>query len=132
MFIDQGDVMVRMEETGIAYGVDKTASSNAIYNAIVEVRDNPKYKENVIRLSKLLRDRRSTPMDDALWLIEYVGRTKGANHLKLASRHLNIFQYYSVDSGVCIFLGVLVFFYIFYKLFVRLMSCCDSAKQKTD
>ena len=27
-------------------------------------------------------------MDDAVWLVEYVARTKGAEHLKVNSRHL--------------------------------------------
>ena len=37
VFIDQGDVLTRMEEKGIALGVDKTASSDAIHDAIVQV-----------------------------------------------------------------------------------------------
>ena len=37
VFIDQGDVLTRMEEKGIAIGVDKTASGDAIYDAIVRV-----------------------------------------------------------------------------------------------
>ena len=37
VFIDQGDVLTRMEEKGIGLGVDKTASADAIYNAIVQV-----------------------------------------------------------------------------------------------
>jgi hypothetical protein len=32
--------------------------------------------------------RRATPMEDAVWLLEYVGKTKGADHLKLASRYV--------------------------------------------
>ena len=36
VFIDQGDVLTRMEEKGIGLGVDKTASSDAIYDTIVK------------------------------------------------------------------------------------------------
>ena len=35
-----------------------------------------------------MKDRRTRPMDDAVWLVEYVARTKGAEHLKVNSRHL--------------------------------------------
>ena len=37
VFIDQGDVLTRMEEKGIALGVDKAASADAIHDAIVQV-----------------------------------------------------------------------------------------------
>ena len=42
VFIDQGDVGVRMTEKGIGKIIDKFADSDEIYNAIVEVRDDPK------------------------------------------------------------------------------------------
>ncbi len=54
---------------------------------------------NVRRLSSLMRDRRHHPMEDALWLLEYVGRTRGAEHLKLASRRLSLVQYFSLDCA---------------------------------
>lgn len=41
VFIDQGDVFVRMAERGLAVKLEKDASSQQIYEAIVEVRDNP-------------------------------------------------------------------------------------------
>ena len=37
VFIDQGDVLTRMEEKGIGLGVDKTASSDDIHDTIVKV-----------------------------------------------------------------------------------------------
>lgn len=40
VFIDQGDVLVRMEERGIGFGIKKSADSDTIYNAIVKVRDD--------------------------------------------------------------------------------------------
>ena len=43
VFIDQGDVLVRMEEKGIAFGIEKNADSDTIYNGIVRVRDDDKY-----------------------------------------------------------------------------------------
>ena len=42
VFIDQGDVAVRMEQKGIVERLDKSATEDDIYNAIVKVRDNPK------------------------------------------------------------------------------------------
>merc|ERR1711887_286419 len=67
VFIDQGDVLTRMEEKGIGLGVDKTASADAIYDTIIQVLHDPMYLQNVVKLSLLLKDRRGSPMDDAVW-----------------------------------------------------------------
>ena len=44
------------------------------------------------------------PMDRAIWWLEYLSVTKGANHLKLSSRHLNVIQYFSLDFILMIFI----------------------------
>lgn len=36
-------------------------------------------------------------MDNAMWLLEYVADTNGAEHLKAESRHLNYAQYLCLD-----------------------------------
>ena len=58
VFIDQGDVLRRMEEVGIGLGVSKTATGDQLYNAIVEVRDNTIYKQNIDKLSVVFKDKR--------------------------------------------------------------------------
>ena len=73
------------------------ASADEIHAAIVEVRDDPSYAANARRLSSLYRAHPRHPMDDAVWLVEYVGDTGGARHLLHASRRLNFVQYYSLD-----------------------------------
>jgi len=98
VFIDQKDVVKRMEETGVGLKVSKEAPADEILSAIEQVRDSPSYRRNIAALSSLLKDRRTRPMDDALWLVEYVARTKGAEHLKIPSRHLSLLAYYSVDT----------------------------------
>ena len=57
VFIDQGDILTRMEEAGIAVGVSKEASSEEIHQAIREVRDNPSYRQNIQALSTIFRDK---------------------------------------------------------------------------
>ena len=48
-------------------------------------------------MADLLALERHDPMDNAIWLLEYVAETRGAEHLKPASRHLNTMQYLSLD-----------------------------------
>ena len=42
------------------------------------------------------------PKKVAVDFLEFVGRTGGAAHLKVASGHLNLAQYYSLDTAACL------------------------------
>ena len=86
-----------MEEKGIAIGIGKWASEDEIYDAIVKVRDDKTFQENINALSELFRMQRNHPMDDTIWLLEYMSKTNGGKHLLLSSRHLNLIQYHSLD-----------------------------------
>ena len=55
------------------------------------------YYDNINKMADLLALERHDPMDNAVWLLEYVAETKGAEHLKPASRHLYAVQYLSLD-----------------------------------
>merc|ERR1719319_945043 len=96
IFIDQGDVLTRMEQKGIGIGIDKFATANEIVAAVNGVIDNKKYTDNINNMSTLMKLEKN-PMDEAIGLLEYLSITKGAEHLKLSSRHLNFIQYYSLD-----------------------------------
>ena len=63
-------------------------------------RDNPEYKANASRLADLFLASRHHPLDDAAWLMEFVATTRGANHLKLASRNLGLFELCSLDVAL--------------------------------
>ena len=58
VIIDQGDVLTRIQEAEIGVGVSKDVSGEDLYGAILEVRDNPRYKQNIDRLSAVFRDKR--------------------------------------------------------------------------
>ena len=47
------------------------------------------------------------PMDETLWLLEFLSKTSGAEHLKLESRNLNFIQYHCID--VMLFLIFVVY-----------------------
>ncbi|KAF7643065.1 hypothetical protein LDENG_00245840, partial [Lucifuga dentata] len=58
------------------------------------------YRQNMQRLSKLHRDRPMSPMDTAIFWIEYVIRHKGAAHLQSAGFSLPWYSYHSLDVAV--------------------------------
>ena len=63
----------------------------------ISARDNPKYRANVNRLANLFAAGRPPPLDDAAWLMEFVAATRGAQHLKIASRNLSLVQLFCLD-----------------------------------
>lgn len=131
IFIDQGDVFTRMEEKGIAKGLSKMADQHEIYEAIVEVRDGSRFKENIDRLSELMQLRRHHPMEDAIWLLEFVSKTKGAEHLKLSSRHLNLIQYFCLDIILLWLILVVALWKCFVHLWRRFVSGQSKRKNKS-
>jgi 2-hydroxyacylsphingosine 1-beta-galactosyltransferase len=68
-----------------------------LYDAIVEARDSLKIYEGINSLADLVALERHEPMDNAVYLMEYVAKTQGSEHFKLGSRHLNGYQYYGAD-----------------------------------
>jgi len=127
VFVDQGDVLTRMEQKEIGVGIDKWATTSEIVDAVNEVINNKKYHENIKKLSELMKiGMKQKPMENAIWWLEYLSLTNGAEHLKLSSRHLNFIQYYSLDF--CILLLILGIF--MYKIFSCLWQ--RKIKQKQD
>lgn len=64
---------------------------------ILELIENEEYSKNAQKISQLFRDNPVDPMENAMYWIEYVIRTKGAKHLKSAAIKLNWFQYLCFD-----------------------------------
>ncbi|XP_044082150.1 UDP-glucuronosyltransferase 2B31-like isoform X4 [Neovison vison] len=98
LFADQHDNLAHMKAKGAAVSLDfHTLSSTDLLNALRMVINNPSYKENAMRLSKIHHDQPIKPLDRAVFWIEFVMRHKGAKHLRPASHDLTWFQYHSLD-----------------------------------
>ena len=55
------------------------------------------------------------PMNKTIFLLEYLVKTNGAEHLKIGSRKLNIFLFYSMDV-LLVYISILIFsFYYLLK-----------------
>ncbi|XP_054584583.1 UDP-glucuronosyltransferase 2B31-like isoform X3 [Eptesicus fuscus] len=98
MFADQPDNIAHMKTKGAAIRVDfNTMSTADLLNALKTVINDPSYKENAMRLSRIHHDQPMKPLDRAVFWIEFVMRHKGAKHLRPASYDLTWFQYHSLD-----------------------------------
>uniref|UniRef100_A0A2K5CWY5 UDP-glucuronosyltransferase n=1 Tax=Aotus nancymaae TaxID=37293 RepID=A0A2K5CWY5_AOTNA len=98
LFADQPDNIAHMKARGAAVTVDfNTMSSTDLLNALKTVINDPLYKENIMKLSKIQHDQPVKPLDRAVFWIEFVMRHKGAKHLRVAAHDLTWFQYHSLD-----------------------------------
>ncbi|CAL4077199.1 unnamed protein product, partial [Meganyctiphanes norvegica] len=122
IFIDQGDNMQRMVERNIAASIKKMATADEIYDTIMQVLSNEKYKKSVETYSKVLRHHSTPPLDRAVWLLEHIMVTKGAAHLKIPANDLNTLQYFSVDVILFIFMVTLCLAYVLYRMLRRISS----------
>lgn len=89
-----------------------------------------RYKENAIRVSKIIRGHERSPTDTIVDWIEYVVKTDGAHHLKVEGENLWFYEYYNLD----VLLAIVIFMYIFIRIFKLCMNtiCSSSSKNKVD
>ncbi|XP_070538134.1 UDP-glucuronosyltransferase 2A3-like [Ptychodera flava] len=134
LWSDQFDNMARMTEKGMAVTLTMaTLTSNELYEAVKNVIEDPSYKENAARLSRIQRDIPMSTGEAAVFWIEHVIK-HGGQHLRAEALNLNIIQYFSLD--VIAFLLVILILFIF--LFVKAMSlfcrflCKKTGKEKVN
>ncbi|XDB51445.1 hypothetical protein ABFV05_005061 [Capra hircus] len=98
MFGDQHDNLARMKAKGAAVEADlRRMTSEDLLNALKAVINNPFYKENAMKLSRIHHDQPVKPLDRAVFWVEFVMRHKGAKHLRPAFHDLTWFQHHSLD-----------------------------------
>ncbi|XP_023087922.2 UDP-glucuronosyltransferase 2B18 isoform X2 [Piliocolobus tephrosceles] len=118
LFADQPDNIAHMKARGAAVRLDfDTMSSTDLVNALKTVINDPLYKENVMKLSRIQHDQPVKPLDRAVFWIEFVMRHKGAKHLRVAAHDLTWFQYHSLDVIGFLLASVATVIFI-------IMKCC--------
>ncbi|XP_050608644.1 UDP-glucuronosyltransferase 1-6 isoform X5 [Macaca thibetana thibetana] len=98
LFGDQMDNAKRMETKGAGVTLNVLEmTSEDLENALKAVINDKSYKENIMHLSSLHKDRPVEPLDLAVFWVEFVMRHKGAPHLRPAAHDLTWYQYHSLD-----------------------------------
>lgn len=104
IFGDQMMNSMRAQINGWGVSVNfKDLSKESLSLAINEVLNNPKYAKNVRTIAKRLKDQPQTPMETAMFWIEYVLRHDGADFIKTSARHLNLIEYHNLDVFFILF-----------------------------
>lgn len=111
LIFDQFDNMVRLKTRGAAESVEVTTLDvETLTSALKNILDPEKqYKQNMLKLSQLHRDKPMKPLDSAIFWIEYVMRHKGAAHLRTESYKLPWYAYHCLDViAVFVAFGLLI------------------------
>ena len=74
----QPSLICRLVKRGVCVAVPKDSSADEIVDAANEVLLDPGFQERVEAMSELMGLQRHSPLEDAVWLMEYVARTRGA------------------------------------------------------
>jgi len=77
-----------------------------------------------------MRDQLSTPLERAVWFVEHAARTRGAAHLKVASRNLSPLQKHAIDVLLVALAALIVAFLLLRKLISRLITRATKLESK--
>ncbi|XP_018319519.1 UDP-glucuronosyltransferase 2B17 [Agrilus planipennis] len=118
LFADQYVNARRMEKLGIGLMVDYvTVTEKEFLTKVLHVIKNTKYKESVIKISKVIKERPIKPLDKALWWIEYVLRHRGAPYFRSEAIDLNWIQYLALDILlfllICFIMAIMLLKFVF-------------------
>jgi len=117
-------------------------TSEAIYENIIQIIHDKRYKEQATYYSSLMRDRPEHPLNTATFWVEFAIRHQNhvLEYLRFnAASNLNIFQYFLLDVIAFIFtVSSIITFIVFYigRSIIRALfgskanKCSSSQKQK--
>ncbi|KAM8866133.1 UDP-glucuronosyltransferase 2A1-like [Synchiropus picturatus] len=137
MFADQPDNMAHLKAKGVALILNLNfMKAEDLTNVVNTIINNKSYKENAMHLSRIHHDRPMSPLEEAVFWIEFTMRNKGAKHLRVQAHELTWYQYHSLDV-MGFLLGVLLLTFL---LLVKSCKfcwriCCSGnrkSKRKTD
>ncbi|XP_054881211.1 UDP-glucuronosyltransferase 2C1-like [Poeciliopsis prolifica] len=129
LLFDQFDNLLRLKVRGAARVVEvRSLTKDNFLEALKDILENASYRENIQRLSQLHRDRPMSPVDTAIFWIEYVIRNKGASHLRSTGFNLPWYSYFCLD--VTVFLLAITGGIICGSVLACKALCCRKSRMK--
>ncbi|KAB0795432.1 hypothetical protein PPYR_12271 [Photinus pyralis] len=130
IFGDQEMNAANAENGGYAAVVPyEQLNEDNLRHAVNEVLKNPRYRNNALQRSKILRDEPIPPLDKAVFWVEYVIRHNGAPHLRTAALNLHWYQYLLLDVALFVIVVTLSIVFMFKKLINVLCRKSRSSKE---
>ncbi|KAL4716805.1 hypothetical protein ACJJTC_001961 [Scirpophaga incertulas] len=128
MMIDQWYNVEQYVKHGIGLHISLSSiTEESFLNAVTDIINNDRYRQNIIRLRSYMLDEPMKPIDRALWWIDYVTH-HGAKHLRSPSANLSFVQYYELEL-IC-YLVVVTLLLIFLIICIIKRICNIIWRQK--
>ncbi|XP_069165915.1 UDP-glycosyltransferase UGT5 isoform X1 [Procambarus clarkii] len=106
-----------------------------IVDALTDIINDPKYKENVIRKSVRMRDQLTSPRERAVFWTEYVIRHRGAPQLRSPAAQLSWVEFLMLDILLLLLLALSLLLFILHRIFrivTTILFSGDGRKKKSD
>ncbi|KAF9422945.1 hypothetical protein HW555_001488 [Spodoptera exigua] len=103
-------------ESGLGVSLDVLTLNAHVLEDALQTILKEQYQKKAKELSQLWKDRPLSPMDTAIFWIEYVARNKGAVNLKPPTVDMPLYQYLMIDVAFIIASSVAIIFYILVKI----------------
>ncbi|XP_032517806.2 UDP-glycosyltransferase UGT5-like [Danaus plexippus] len=117
IYADQYNNLLYAEKAGFGKILQyHEINENHLFQTLSEVLTNDSYMQKAKEVSRRFKDRPMTPLDTAVFWLEYVIRNNGAEFMKNPTRNLNWFSFYMLDVYALFLLIVFLFIMIFYKI----------------
>lgn len=118
---DQIPNILRAEQKGYAVMLEwSNFTAEGLYNAIDKARHDPNVAENMRIANKIFLDQKESPVERAVYWVEYVMRHNGAHFLKPKSMDLYWYEYHHVD----IILLIISTLSLTFSIFILICICC--------
>ncbi|CAK1547661.1 unnamed protein product [Leptosia nina] len=86
----------------------ETITEEELEEAIQTIINDTSYRDNIVRLRKLMNDQPQGALERAVWWTEYVLRHGGAKHLRAAGANMHWTKYYEIEFVLQLFSIVFV------------------------
>ncbi|KAL9702418.1 hypothetical protein quinque_005936 [Culex quinquefasciatus] len=107
------------------------ATSEQLVEAIQEITTNASYRNNANRLSRMFRDRRESPLETAIWTIEWVLRNANDSHVwNHMPSNSGFLERYPLDVLLVSFAGLMATGFTALLKLLKVLTCTSSKSKK--
>ncbi|KAH1028367.1 hypothetical protein HUJ05_001726 [Dendroctonus ponderosae] len=133
-FGDQAHNARNLERKEVGIFLDMHDATEGAISAALQKALNSKILEKVKSVSEQFRDRPMSPMDSAIYWVEYVAKHRETLHMRSEAIDVPFYQYYLIDVATFLFGIIASFLFTLYKiakLILRVITrFSKNAKQK--
>ncbi|XP_078343761.1 UDP-glucuronosyltransferase 2C1-like isoform X2 [Oculina patagonica] len=133
LFADQFSNAKKAEHFGLGIVVDhQSMNAQQLFDVIEHVINEPRFKTEAMRISRLMKDSPRTPVEKTGDWIEYVLRHGGAQHLRAQVFNIPWYQYYLLDV-LAFLVAIVTLVVMVIRLTCRCLCrvCCRPSSNKT-